>query len=242
MSIKMMFSAMQIETGNPVTKIVLLKLADNANDKGECWPSYENIAKVCEISKRTAMRHIDKLIEMGFLTKQKRKGEKGNTSNLYNLSLDGVRVSPPSDTESLPPSDTESPDPVSSLEPVNQNVGSSTQPAQNTSQLRKKAFEHFWLTWRQAKKMAGTTNDAPKGHSETKFNLLFPVSMIEKKGAEWFRYEINQMCDFCNYVHIEIAEARENNRRSAFDRFERMMPEKYFTQKQWRDFNCEVAV
>jgi hypothetical protein len=34
--------------GNPLRKLVLLKLADNASDQGECWPSYQYIADQCE--------------------------------------------------------------------------------------------------------------------------------------------------------------------------------------------------
>jgi hypothetical protein len=32
------------KVGNSLRKLVLIKLADNANDKGECWPSYQHIA------------------------------------------------------------------------------------------------------------------------------------------------------------------------------------------------------
>jgi hypothetical protein len=46
-----MAKAMAIKTGNPIRKLVLIKLADNANDSGECWPSYKHIADHCECSK-----------------------------------------------------------------------------------------------------------------------------------------------------------------------------------------------
>ena len=35
MSMSLMAKAMQIKLGNPIKKLVLLKLADNANDAGE---------------------------------------------------------------------------------------------------------------------------------------------------------------------------------------------------------------
>ena len=38
MSMNLTAQAMQIKVGNPIRKLVLLKLADQANDKGECWP------------------------------------------------------------------------------------------------------------------------------------------------------------------------------------------------------------
>lgn len=126
MSMNLMAKAMSIKVGNPLRKLVLIKLADNANDKGECWPSYQHIADQCEISKRSVMRHIDDLCEVGMLRKEYRPGPKGNSSNVYHLSLDGDRKSlgvmteshPPSDRESLPPSDRESPRTSHSFEPV----------------------------------------------------------------------------------------------------------------------------
>ena len=108
MSMELMVKAMKTKVGSPLRKLVLLKLADNANDQGECWPSYQYIADQCEISKRSAMNHIEALLEAGFLTKTVRKGVKGNSSNVYLLNLDakpvnngGENPAPPSAGDSL---------------------------------------------------------------------------------------------------------------------------------------------
>ncbi|HEI8751353.1 TPA: helix-turn-helix domain-containing protein, partial [Proteus mirabilis] len=53
MSMLLMAKAMQLQVGSTAQKMVLLKLADNANDKGECFPSYETIARHCEISRQS---------------------------------------------------------------------------------------------------------------------------------------------------------------------------------------------
>ncbi|WP_337194168.1 helix-turn-helix domain-containing protein, partial [Citrobacter werkmanii] len=87
MSMMLMVKAMQIKVGNPLRKLVLLKLADNASDQGECWPSYQYIADQCEISKRSVMSHIDDLCQSGLLKKVFRKGTKGNSTNIYILTL-----------------------------------------------------------------------------------------------------------------------------------------------------------
>lgn len=78
---------MNCEVGNPARKLVLLKLADNANDDGVCFPSYQYIADKCEMSKRSAISHIDDLIKMGFVTKKARKNKDGSSTNLYLLHL-----------------------------------------------------------------------------------------------------------------------------------------------------------
>ncbi|MEX5582724.1 helix-turn-helix domain-containing protein [Pseudomonas lurida] len=90
MSMGLMVAAMKLRVGNPLRKLVLIKLADNASDVGECWPSYQHIADQCEISKRSVMNHITALCEAGLLRKEIRKGgPKGNSSNVYFLTLDG---------------------------------------------------------------------------------------------------------------------------------------------------------
>lgn len=90
MSMILMVKAMQTKVGNPLRKLVLIKLADNANDQGECWPSHQHVADQCEISKTSVRNHIKKLSEMGLLRIEHREGPKGNTSNLYQLTLQGV--------------------------------------------------------------------------------------------------------------------------------------------------------
>ena len=70
MSMLLMVKAMNIKVGNPLRKLVLLKLADNASDMGECWPSYQHIADQCEISKRSVINHIDALISSGLMRKE----------------------------------------------------------------------------------------------------------------------------------------------------------------------------
>lgn len=82
-----MVHAMKTRVGNPLRKLVLIKLADNASDAGECWPSYQHIADQCEISKRSVISHIDALCHAGLVVKEHRDGPKGNSSNLYRICL-----------------------------------------------------------------------------------------------------------------------------------------------------------
>ena len=123
MSMRLMVEVFHTEVGDPMHKLVLLKLADNANDNGECYPSYHHIAKECEISKRTAMRAVDSLCEKGLLIKQPRYliGGKEQTSNFYVIvlpSLHGsVTVTPGVVSQSHRGSVTESPGVVSQSHP-----------------------------------------------------------------------------------------------------------------------------
>lgn len=135
----LMVAAMKIRVGNPLRKLVLIKLADNASDMGECWPSYQHIADQCEISRRSVMNHITALCEAGLLRKEIRKGgPKGNSSNVYFLTLDGgappapgvvqqihqgnAAGSPPSESPALGGSAGAAPRTSHSSEPVNEPV------------------------------------------------------------------------------------------------------------------------
>ncbi len=97
MSMDLMVKAMKTRVGSPLRKLVLIKLADNANDQGECWPSYQHIADQCEMSRRSVMSHIETLCKGGLVRKEIRKGgPKGNSSNIYILILSGgAGFSPP---------------------------------------------------------------------------------------------------------------------------------------------------
>lgn len=98
MSLAAMVWAMNQKVGNPVGKLILLKLADNANDTGLCWPSLQTIAKVAEVDRSTAIRHIKKLEEMGFVNVIRRQHEGVSLSNHYKLLMlegGGGAVPPP---------------------------------------------------------------------------------------------------------------------------------------------------
>ena len=99
-------------------KLVLLKLADRANDDGECWPGMQSVAQACGVCERTMMRHIDAMAESGLIERVKRKDDSGRQmSNLYRLNIDnkpGDRLSPGNDE----PGDISNTNRVTSVSPV----------------------------------------------------------------------------------------------------------------------------
>lgn len=87
MSMMLMSESFKKQVGNPARKLVLVKLADNANDQGECWPSYGHIARECEMGRSTVKAHIKALEEAGFLKIKHRRTGDMNQSNVYQLTL-----------------------------------------------------------------------------------------------------------------------------------------------------------
>lgn len=102
MSFKLVAQVFEIKVGNPLRKMVLIKLADQANDEGACWPSYESIAKGCEITRRSVITHIKWLEENGFLWIERRYNTETqkNNSNIFHLTLAKGVV--PSENDSPP--------------------------------------------------------------------------------------------------------------------------------------------
>ena len=87
MSTKYLFPALAIEEGITAhEKLVLIALADMADDDGVCWPAMKKVAKKSLCSKRTAQRAIGRFEDMQILSKTERpKEQKRNDSNLYQL-------------------------------------------------------------------------------------------------------------------------------------------------------------
>ena len=62
-------------------KIVLVNLADRANEQGQCWPSFQRIADDCGLDRRTVIRAVANLAKRRLVSKKKRR----NTSTQYVL-------------------------------------------------------------------------------------------------------------------------------------------------------------
>ena len=77
MSIKIMTAVWDREDLSSTQKLVLLALADWANDDGLCWPSIERVAKKSSLKKRAVQLAIRSLEEMQFIRREEVIG-KGN--------------------------------------------------------------------------------------------------------------------------------------------------------------------
>lgn len=175
MSMRLMVQAMNCQVGNPARKLVLLKLADNANDDGICFPSYQYIADKCEMSKRSAISHIDDLIKMGLVTKKARKNKDGSSANLYLLHLEqgseksalgGENISLGSENFALGGSENISPRTSHSLEPVNE-------PKKTTQKSESEILlERFGITGRLAKDFIAHRKTKRGAISETQLSRL----------------------------------------------------------------------
>ncbi|CDU01265.1 helix-turn-helix domain-containing protein [Vibrio coralliirubri] len=88
MCVSLILSFIPLKTGSPISKLVLLKLADNADARGVCFPSLNYLAQYCEVSVRTVKRHVNELEKQGYVKRIKRFDDSGRQrSNIYQLRL-----------------------------------------------------------------------------------------------------------------------------------------------------------
>lgn len=87
MSVHVSSWAWKQHTGGPGPKVVLVKLADNADDSGYCWRNQRRLAEECEVSRRTVQRHLDTLEVLGLMSRIVEPAEGGQRRYGYRLHI-----------------------------------------------------------------------------------------------------------------------------------------------------------
>ena len=109
MSISLMTDVWKLPLQAP-RKMVLLALADNANDEGtDCWPSVGKLVEKCSMSERAVQGHLAALEEGGYIKRHERLGR----SNKFTIHVERIRLeilektkaSRPTPAESAPSAD-----------------------------------------------------------------------------------------------------------------------------------------
>ncbi|EFM6506455.1 helix-turn-helix domain-containing protein [Escherichia coli] len=220
MSMNLMAKAMNIKVGNPLRKLVLIKLADNANDNGECWPSYQHVADQCEVSRSTVKSHIRALEEMGLLKREfRRKGEL-NQSNVFYLTLDNAQqIQPESGGAGADPRTYHSFEPVN--EPKNimfERVRTECEKTPDRHEETDKAFEEIF--WCAGMRKAGKKNAA---------------SAFRTQFREWRKTTKGTASEFATMLAEDIA--CRNGKQFGFDR---LLPSSYLNGQRWNDEKPET--
>lgn len=223
-----MAKAMNIKVGNPLRKLVLIKLADNANDNGECWPSYQHVADQCEVSRSTVKSHIRALEEMGLLKREfRRKGEL-NQSNVFYLTLDNAQQIQPESGgagAALGGGAGAAPRTYHSFEPVNEpknimfeHVRTECEKTPDRHEETDKAFEEIF--WCAGMRKAGKKNAA---------------SAFRTQFREWRKTTRGTASEFATMLAEDIA--CRNGKQFGFDR---LLPSSYLNGQRWNDEKPET--
>lgn len=185
MSIKLMAAAWELDI--PQTeKMVLLCLCDYANDKGECWPAVESLARKCSVSDRTVQRAIRGLVQSGILAV---KQSRGRVANTYSIIITQPRqsvtptechpdtVSPPTPTICRSNPDTVSPKPLrTTIEPSN--INRVAKPEGVTDEV--------WDDWKRVRKKPITATVLKRIETEAaKIGWTLAEAITEAAGSSW---------------------------------------------------------
>lgn len=88
MSFNAMAWASTKDCKSPLSKVILLMLANHTNNStGQCNPSHKTLAKECSMSIAAVKVHLKKLEELGYIKVIHRYKENKNLSNQYELAF-----------------------------------------------------------------------------------------------------------------------------------------------------------
>ena len=140
--------AMKQKGLRPATKVVLYWIADHHNSEtGDCFPSINRLAVLCEMSRRSVETHITALEDQGLLKRKAQyRDTGGKTANSYLLELTGtlenlddaqnLRMG----SEKTAHGDTQN---LRMNNLVKNNLGNKT----NNKDQKEKDFNKFWATY-----------------------------------------------------------------------------------------------
>jgi hypothetical protein len=92
-------------TGSPARKVLLLVLANYADEHGICWPSQETLGKGTEQSLDTVQRQLRKLADLGLITAAVRPQGRGRwPGRTYKLNMPVAEMTEPQSAAQSEPS------------------------------------------------------------------------------------------------------------------------------------------
>lgn len=86
MSVKLMTRVWDRTDLSQSETLVMLALADHADESGECWPSMARVAEKARVQRRAAQRIVQKLEAMGLLTVERSVGR--SNTNRFTLHVE----------------------------------------------------------------------------------------------------------------------------------------------------------
>ncbi len=149
MGFRAVADAYDLKGVSPVEKLLLMALAQHADEEGRCFPSHRLLAEKTGMSKRTILRAFQSLEDAGHLSRTARARPNGSrSSDLIVLHLGGDRESPGVVTESQGGGDRESP--PTTFEPIKEQI-KQTKARDLFEGEADSAFESFWSAYPKKK-------------------------------------------------------------------------------------------
>ena len=173
--------AMKQQGLRPATKVVLYWIADHHNSEtGDCFPSINRLATLCEMSRRSVETHITALEDQGLLKRiSQYRDTGGKTANSYLLELTGT-LENSDDAQNLrmvcekaAHGDTQN---LRMNNLVRRNLGNNNNIYMNTTHKTITEFDQWWDTYpRKVEKYKAATL-FPKIRLEVEFDTLIKAT------------------------------------------------------------------
>ncbi|MFP4137453.1 MAG: helix-turn-helix domain-containing protein [Halomonas sp.] len=87
MSIEQMAQAVHAPLLPPARKLLLIGLANYADQDGRCWPSVTTLAHIAGLSRRHTLRHLEALETDGWIERLRRYDDGKQITNVYQLHI-----------------------------------------------------------------------------------------------------------------------------------------------------------
>ncbi len=95
MSIKLMTLVWESGPTDPTDRLILLSLADQANDDGVCWPCVTTLASRVCLSERRVQARLSNLVQQGWIQRKVRYVDGRQTSSITSVCKEALGVTLP---------------------------------------------------------------------------------------------------------------------------------------------------
>ncbi len=150
MSVKIMSVVFDSKSLKPTERLIMLALADHADDEGRCYPSINRLCQRTGLKERAVQTNIRKLEEQGYLRIHEGAGRNG--SNLYFVHPTPAADAPPQ--EMHPALDAPPPRIICGSDPAAdapKPSGTIIEPSNKDQSAPDPTFSRFWEDWPLAK-------------------------------------------------------------------------------------------
>ena len=182
MSVRTMAAVWERSQHSGTSLLMLLAIADFADDDGRAYPSVPTLARKCRMKERNAQYILSELVESAELTIQRGKGPRG--SNVYRIKLASLGVQHSAPVQYDAPLQQGAPEGCNGVRitPAMECTQTIIEPSRN----HQSGFEVFWLAYPKKK----AKGDAQKAWSKLKPNgdltdSILKAIEVQKISEDW---------------------------------------------------------
>lgn len=176
MSVRTMAAVWERSQHSGTNLLMLLAIADFADDDGRAYPAVPTLARKCRMKERNAQYILSELVESDELTIQRGKGPRG--SNVYRIKLASLGVQHSAPVQSNAPLQHSAPGGCNGVRitPAMECTRTINEPSMN----HQSGFEVFWLAYPKKK----AKGDAQRAWSKLKPNADLTDSILQAIEAQ----------------------------------------------------------